>query len=162
MPLSFYQIREAFPKLEKYYGLLAGAGFSVSYATSGVLWGMVTEKINRKKLMVFACASWSLISFISGSTRSFAVFVLMRMLLGVPQAALLPPAYSFIQKYFPKNKISTANALMTAAPLLGQGLSGLSVLAISSVGWRACYQSMAIAGFLISILGFIVLKEPRI
>jgi sugar phosphate permease len=70
-------------------------------------------------MMVFACASWSLISFISGSTSSFAVFVLMRRLLGVPQAALLPPAYSFIQKYFPKNKISTANALMTAAPLFG-------------------------------------------
>ena len=85
----------------------------------------------------------------------------MRMLLGIPQAALQPPAYSFIQKYFPKNKISTANALMTAAPLFGQGLSSLSVLAISSIGWRACYKSMAIFGFFISLLGGLVLKEPK-
>ena len=85
----------------------------------------------------------------------------MRLLLGIPQAAMLPAAYSFIQKYFPKNRISTANALMTAAPLFGQGLSGLSVLAISKVGWRACYKVMAIFGLLISLAGAAILKEPR-
>ena len=80
---------------------------------------MVSEKVNRKKMMVIACTMWSLISFISGSTNSFGVFVVMRMLLGIPQAALLPPVYSLVQQYFPKNKISTANALLSAAFLIG-------------------------------------------
>ena len=68
MPLSFYQIREAFPSLEKYYGLLAGVAFTFSYATFGVFWGTKVEKINRKRLMVIATACWSMISLISANT----------------------------------------------------------------------------------------------
>ena len=82
--------------MEQYYGLLAGMGFTLSYASFGIFWGMFSEKANRKRMMVIACAIWSLISLISGTTNSFGVFVMMRMLLGIPQAALLPPVYSLL------------------------------------------------------------------
>jgi hypothetical protein len=51
--------------------------------------------------------------------------------------------------------------LITAAPLFGAGLSSLNIIAISEIGWRACYSGMAIFGFIVAGLAFIILEEPK-
>jgi hypothetical protein len=36
---SFFEITTAYPMLEKYYGLISGAGFCVSFSFAGIYWG---------------------------------------------------------------------------------------------------------------------------
>lgn len=50
--------------------------------------------------------------------------------------------------------------MITAAPLLGAGLSSLSVIIIAKIGWRACFQLMAGLGFIIGGISAFGLKEP--
>jgi MFS family permease len=136
---SFYEITQSYPSITKFYGLLSGAGFSISYAIAGVLWGIAADKYNRKRIITAACFGWSITSFFTGSVDSLAVLAIMRFFLGICQSAFLPSSFSIVQDYFPSNKLAVANSMITAAPLLGAGLSSLSVLLIAKTGWRACY-----------------------
>lgn len=161
MPLSFYQITAAYPSLGKYYGILSGAGFSLSYALFGLLWGQASDKFSRKWIVGLACIAWSLTSVGTGSINSLAVLALMRFLLGATQAACEPASFSLIADYFPSNKVSTATSILTAAPYLGSGLSSLSVILIAAKGWRACFNIMGALGLGFGALALLFLKEPK-
>ena len=79
----FYEVAASYPAMSKYYGILSGPGFSLSYATCAILWGKLINKCNRKQLISLVCIGWSLTTIMQGQINSFGVFVLMRVLLGV-------------------------------------------------------------------------------
>ena len=139
MPKTFYELQSAYPTINKYYGILSGAGFSLSYAFFGLLWGQASDKYNRKWIVGLTCIGWSLTSIATGSFNSLAVLAVMRILLGATQAACEPVSFSLIADYFPANKVSTATSILTAAPYLGGGLSSLNVLLVAAFGWRAAF-----------------------
>jgi MFS family permease len=68
--------------LSKYYGLLSGVAFSLSYSISGIFYGMAIDKYNRSKILSLACIGWSLTSLITGRVNSLAVLAVMRFALG--------------------------------------------------------------------------------
>jgi len=159
--LAFYSIQEAYPALSGYYGILSGAGFSISYALFGLLWGQASDKYSRKWIASLACIGWSLTSICTGQFNSLFILAVMRFLLGAFQAACEPAGFSLIADYFPPNKVSTATSILTAAPYLGSGISSLSVIMIAKMGWRACFSSMGLLGLLFGGLSVLLLKEPK-
>lgn len=101
---SFYEISSSFTSLPQYYGLLSGAGFSVTYCVATIFWGISSETMNRKNMVVYSCAAWSLASIITGQTNSLFMVVLMRALLGAFQGAFEPAAFSLIGDQFTSKK----------------------------------------------------------
>lgn len=159
--LPFYSIQASYPQINKYYGLLSGAGFSLSFSICGILWGIAADKYNRKTIITLACLGWSLTSLCTGTFNSLGLLALMRVLLGVTQSACEPSSFSIIQDIFPSNKQSTAISILTSAPYLGSGLSSLSVIMIASMGWRACFQFMGGVGLVFGALGLLLVREPK-
>jgi MFS family permease len=109
--------------LTKYYGLLSGACFSISFSIAGIFWGIASEKYSRKNIATLACIGWSLTSLVTGNTTSFAVLAGMRFLMGIFMSAYDPAMFALVADYFPKKKFSTAISLITSAPYLGGGFS---------------------------------------
>jgi MFS family permease len=97
---AFYEIATAYPMLSKYYGLISGAGFYITFSVAGLFWGKLVNKTNRKHLITCACLVWSLTSLAAGYFDSFTVLVMTRMLLGTAMAATDPTAYSMISDSF--------------------------------------------------------------
>jgi len=60
----------------------------------------------------------------------------MRILHGAVSSTINPLSYSLVADYFPPEKRSRANALLTAGGYLGIALSSISILLIKSLGWR--------------------------
>lgn len=77
-----YEISSAFPALTQYYGILSGAGFSITYCFAAIFWGIACEKFNRKKMVAIACILWSCTNLMTGATSSLFVLAMMRALLG--------------------------------------------------------------------------------
>jgi predicted MFS family arabinose efflux permease len=69
--------------MSKYYGLLGGAGFCLSYSLAGLMWGKKIHQFNRKQLVSLACMAWSMTSIFTGKINSFGVLVVMRVILGI-------------------------------------------------------------------------------
>jgi len=64
------------------YGLLAGLAFTSSFAIFGIFGGVVSDKVNRKFLIVMLCVCWSASTFLSGFIDNFYVFAILRFILG--------------------------------------------------------------------------------
>jgi MFS family permease len=68
--------------------------------------------------------------------------------------------FSLINDYFPQDKITTANSILTAGPYIGAALSTLCVVIISNFGWRNCYILMGLFGVLTGLSALFFIKEP--
>ena len=123
--------------------------------------GLLLNAVNRKNLLVVCCLAWSLASVISGTTSSFLVLCAMRFITGACVSATEPASLSILGDYFPKNKRSTANSLLTTGSYIGTGYASLSVLAVAKYGWRASYVYLGLISAISAILTFFSVKEPE-
>lgn len=72
-----------------------------------------------------------------------------------------PLSFSLIADYFPPDKRATANSIIQAGNYIGVGVSSLSILLISSFGWRICYGIMGAVGLLFGLATMVLVKEPE-
>ena len=153
-----YEIKEAFPPLQEYYGLLSGLGYIVPFVGFGFLVGSLSDQVKSRKLfMGLAVLVWSGCVAVTGFTDSFTVFVLMRVLLGVFESITNPVSYSLLRDIFPPDYRSTANSILTSGVYVGEAVSSLSILVISNYGWRADYFFHAGIGAVLAACSLLVL-----
>lgn len=155
-----FEIYRFFPNLSTNYGLLSGPAFSISYAISGILIGLLIKKFNRRMLISFAAIIWSLSSIVSGTTNSFSILFLMRFVLGCFVSATEPVGFSLVGDYFPKNMRGTANSIIGTASYIGSASAALVLFLTRAFGWRNAYFCTGGFGLLIGLLGLIFIKDP--
>ena len=63
---AVYEITAAYPAITKYFGLLMGPVFSFSYSVASIFMGVLTDRVNRKKLLLWTFALASLTQVLSG------------------------------------------------------------------------------------------------
>ena len=147
--------------LPKYYPLLSGIAFLLPQCICGVYMGVITDKVNRVRLLGIACILWSSTTLVDFVVDDFYIFTAMRVMLGIFSAAAIPPALSLIRDYFPPNYRSQANSIFAFSDFLGAGISSLSLIFIAEYGWREDYGLTGLVGVLSGILCLTVLQEPE-
>lgn len=113
------------------------------------------------KFLGGACILWSLMTFISGSTSSFAVLFAARMLLGVFQSVNNPTSLTLLVDYFPERMRARVNGVQSSGIYIGGALSSLTVLAIRRFGWRYSFKGMGIVGLVVGIATLLFVKDPN-
>jgi MFS family permease len=104
--------------------------------------------------------AWSMTSIFTGQINSFGVLVVMRVILGIAQAATEPAALSMMADAIPKEYQASANSLFFSAPLLGIGFCSLGLMLIEKMGWRMYLNSTGVIGLIIGVLTWLLVKEP--
>ena len=97
----------------------------------------------------------------SAMTTSFSVLFMMRFLHGAISSATDPVSYSLIADYFPPEKRSTANAILSTGNFIGIALSSLSIILIKQAGWRRAYGLMGLLGLAAGFMGLVGVREPK-
>jgi MFS family permease len=77
-------------------GFLQGTAFAVFYAIFGIPLGRLADVWNRRSLIAAGLAFWSLMTALSGFSRTFAQLATARVGVGVGEASATPAAYSRI------------------------------------------------------------------
>lgn len=85
----------------------------------------------------------------------------MRILLGLFEACIGPPAYSLITDFFPPEKRTLANSVYSFGIYIGAALSNITILIIHSIGWRMTYFVIGCFGIFVGVLGIIVIRDPE-
>ncbi|HJY88605.1 MAG TPA: MFS transporter [Candidatus Acidoferrales bacterium] len=121
--------------------LLMGFSFAFFYSVFGIPLGRLADSRSRRTIIAAGMVLWSLLTAGCGLAKSFGQFLLLRMGVGVGEAALSPSAYSLISDYFPKESRATAISVYSMAFYLGSGiaflLGGLVVgFASAKAGWN--------------------------
>jgi MFS family permease len=155
--------------------LLMGFAFALFYTLWGIPLGWLADRFSRRTLVAVGFVFWSVMTAGCGLTRNFWQMLLMRMGVGVGEAALSPSAYSMISDYFPKEKRATAISVYSMGIYIGSGLAfllGGAVVGYASgqdkwllpiVGetrpWQVIFFIVGLPGVLLAALMYTI-REP--
>lgn len=130
------------------------------YSIAGLFMGRLADKYNRVLIISVGGILWSIPTIATGFANSFVGLLIPRLFLGVFESICSPVAYSIIADYFAPETRTTANAVYSLGIYIGGGLSSLSLILITSVGWRWSFIIVGIIGVAVGTLSLIVVKEP--
>jgi len=157
-------------------GLLIGLSFALTYVLCGIPFGLLADRYPRKWIILAGLLIWSAATIGCGFVGGFLSLFLMRMLVGVGEAALSPAAIPLIADIFPPDKRGLPLSLYQAATHVGSALAliagGLLIDTLSHAseivdllghafyGWQMVFFIVGIPGCLLGLLA-IGLPEPR-
>ncbi len=160
---------------ETQMSLLMGFTFAVFYTFFGIPIGRMVDSLSRRLIIGVGLILWSLTTAGCGLAQTFTQLAILRMGVGIGEAALSPSAYSIITDNFRKEKLATAISVYSMGIYLGQGLASLlGGIVISYAGdqeswnlpivgatrpWQVVFFMVGLPGLALSLL-LLTIKEP--
>lgn len=142
-------------------GLLAGVGFALFYSVMGIPLGRLADTGNRKWLVIIGASLWSLMTALTAFADSFLELLLLRIGVGVGEAALTPAAVSIIADYFTRDRVSKALGAYSIGVYVGAGMALVGGALV--VQWIATlHLSGWLGSFIPWQLAFLVAGMPGI
>jgi len=157
--------------------LLIGFSFALFYTFFGIPLGRLADIYGRRLIIATGLVLWSGFTASCGLAQTFETMLLLRMGVGVGEAALSPAAYSLITDYFPRERLATALSVYSMGIYVGSGmaylLGGLVVAYASTQAlwtipllgavhpWQIIFLLVGLPGIAVAPLLFTV-NEPAV
>ena len=121
--LMIEPIKSEFQLSDTQIGLLVGFSFVLLYSVTGIPFGMMADRFDRRKLILVGVVGWSLATSLSGLATGFIQLLLARTAVGIGEAALSPAVVSTIADRFRPQRLGLAVAIYSCGVTLGGGLA---------------------------------------
>ncbi len=142
-------------------GLLATA-FLVSYLVLAPVFGWLADRWNRWVIVGIGVCVWSVASGASGLAQVWVVMLLMRILVGVGEAAYGPTAPTLISDLFPVERRGAILAWFYAAIPVGSALGyALGGGIAKFTTWHWAFLITLPPGIILGVLCFFMREPPR-
>lgn len=143
------------------FTLLTGFVFTTFYTVAGVFMGALADRFHRPRLMAGGIIIWSALTAATGLVNNFVQVGLVRMGIGVGEAALTPAALGLLGDAFsPRHRAFAAGFYYLGAPV---GIGAAFLIAGSlgaAIGWRNCFFVLGALGLVLAPC-LLWLREPR-
>ncbi|MCZ8131999.1 MAG: MFS transporter [Steroidobacteraceae bacterium] len=170
-------IKADFGVTDTQIGLLQGAAFAIFYTLAGIPMGRLADRGDRRKIIAYGVAFWSLATALCGITKNYWQLFLARVGVGIGEAALGPAAYSMLADYFEPAKRGRALGFYSMGVYLGIGLAmiiGAQVvtaladdppLVVPGIGelgaWHLTFLIVGLPGVLLALWVWTLREPPR-
>ena len=135
---------------------LLGAALSLTWAASGYIVGLISDRTGKRKpFLIISVLIFSVCSFISGIAANFLILVAARFLMGLAEGPIFPLSQSLmIPATSPGRRGINNGALQAVFPnLLGNGLAPIVLVWLAQVyGWRDAFYLAGIPGLICAAL----------
>ncbi|MBA2935742.1 MFS transporter [Sphingomonas sp. CGMCC 1.13654] len=140
------------------------AGLGLTWALSGWLVGMLSDRWRaRKAMLVAAVTIFSLTSALSGMVSSFGQLLAVRLLMGVAEGPVLPLCQSILATSSSSDRRGLNMGLLqaSASGLLGALAAPFVLNALAEAwGWRVAFYLSCLPSLMLAGLLAIVVREP--
>ncbi|HEX7434247.1 MAG TPA: MFS transporter [Anaerolineaceae bacterium] len=143
------------------WGLINTGALIVGAALFPV-WGWLSDKYNRARLLALASLIWGATTWISAVAPTYPLFLVTRSSTGIDDSSY-PGLYSLVADYFaPKSRGKIFGLLQLTQPL-GYLMGMLLALLLSGViGWRSVFYITGSLGIVLAVVIFFGVKDiPR-
>jgi MFS family permease len=145
---------------------LIGSTFLWVYAMGMAFSGRIADLLPRHKIVIVSLTLWSLCTLGTGLSRSVAVFLFWRAMMGITEALYLPAAAGLIATAHPGATRSRAFSVHSTAQLTGIVAGGwYGGWAADHIGWRNGFLAVTAVGIayafvLVGVFRMIPRKPP--
>lgn len=154
-------LRLEFSLTDTQYGILTGPAFVIVYALASLVFGVLADRYDRRKVIAAAIALWSAMTALCGFARSYTVLALARAGVGVGEGGCNPAGLSLISDHFPPARRPLALAIFNGGGMIGLFLSFVIGSWIATeYGWRAVFLVASVPGLILAVVTLAVVKEP--
>ena len=160
--------------------LIGGVSFGLFYSVVGIFIGRLADSMNRPVLIAMGVFIWSLTTALCGLASKFWQLLVLRMGVGLGEAALLPSTLSLLKDYFPPHRIATPTSVFLFGAPIGIGLAfaaGGFMFTVAqditaadgwndvffiggSAAWKLVLIFLGVVGMIMT-LGMMTVREPR-
>lgn len=144
-------------------GLIFGA-LGLTWGIFSIIMGNISDKIGHRKILIFSLIFFSLTSGFSGSAMGLVSLIFIRSLMGVAEGAFCPTSFAATALAAkPKRRGAMQGLQQSGYALFGLGLGPIIATQLLLVvpSWREVFWIVAIPGFIISLLMYFVIREPK-
>lgn len=147
---------------DKELGLLSIA-FAVFYVLAGIPIARWADRSNRRNVISFSIAAWSIMTALSGMAQNFTQLFFARTGVGVGEAGCSPPAHSMISDMFPIEQRASALSFYSIGINVGIMFGFLLGGFLNEYfGWRVAFYAVGLPGLLLALwLRFAIDEPPR-
>lgn len=137
--------------------------FYLAYTVTQIPFGAISDKIGLKVILVFGFVLFGIFTGLTGIATTFAVLIIMRIMVGIGQGTYYGPQYALSSLNIPKKFRGIGNAIINSGMAFGTslGLIGGGYIAASKLGWRWNFYIFAIPIVLIAVLFQFVIKKNK-
>lgn len=136
--------------------------FKWVYAVLSPVGGWIADRVGRRLTICTSLAAWSVVTWWTGHVTRFEDLLWARSLMGFSEAFYIPAALALIADYHPGPTRSRAVSVHQMGIYLGVIVGSFAGYAADSpdVGWRRTFDLCGLAGVLVSIPLFFLLRDP--
>lgn len=142
-------------------GFLTGVALALFYTAAGLPLGAMADRANRRNMILWALAIWSLFTALCGMAQNFWQLIAARIGVGIGEAGGTPSSQSILADYFAPSERVIAMSVFALGIALGSAIGGIGggVLA-EKFGWR--YGLIAFSFTSVPLLLLLsTVREPR-
>lgn len=154
-------IKTEFVLTDTQVALLYGFGFAVLYGTAGFPIARMADRGGRIRIVGLALLLFSTLTAACALVTASWQLVAVRIGVALSESGTNPPSHSLIADLYRPNERSAAMAVFSVGPNIGLlfGFVGLGWIG-GHYGWRAAFATVGVVGVLVSIFGFLRIREP--
>lgn len=157
------------PVIQNLWGISFGAIGLMEFlrtilaAISAPFWGYASDKLSRKKVLIFGTGAWGIWTLLVGLVPDFTSMVIIRAISGLGLGCLMPATFSLLGDHFPQEKRGRALGTIGLVGLLGVviGVFLLGFVANQDL-WRWGFIGLGLASMVSGLLIWLLVEElPR-
>ncbi|MFN3692160.1 MAG: MFS transporter [Fervidobacterium sp.] len=154
-------IEKEFNVTDSHIGLVGGV-FSIVGAIISLLWGYLTDKYNRKVLLIVSILVGEIPCLLTALSDTFSQLFFWRVLTGIGIGASFPISYSLVGDMFKHNERGKIVSILGLATSVG-GITGMLVSGYTAniLGWRIPFILVSAPNLILIPLIYNYLEEPK-
>jgi MFS family permease len=162
---TLLSVKPGDPSIDWYSGI-ATSVLMIGWATGGIIFGILGDRIGRAKTMIFTVLTYSLFSGLSGFAPNLFVFLAMRFLAGLGIGGQFAVGVTLVSESLPPQTRSRAIGMLQAMSAVGNVGAGVAYLVVvqfiaPETAWRYVFCLTVIPGLLLVFLTARYLREPQ-
>lgn len=140
---------------------LTGVSLALFYVTMGLPLSWIADRHNRRNLLSFSIAVWSVMTTLCGLATGYWHLLLARIGVGIGEAGGTPPCNTIVADYFPPDRRAMAMTIFALGAPIGAWLGAdLAGYVANAYGWRHAFFVLGIPGLVLAVLIMATVKEP--
>jgi sugar phosphate permease len=137
------------------------SAFSLAYGLTQLPLIGWLDRLGTRTVLGTGLAAWSGAQFLTGIVRTFPVFIVFRILLGIGESPFYPSAVRSVREWFPARTRGRATGFMSSSQTFGLAIAPpLLTFLMLRIGWRGMFMTLGLLGLIVSLLWF-ALHRPR-